>query len=61
MNFDTAVAACSFCSFCFSATTSSFFLRTYYSNNKMAYISADGTVGGKPTLMKQVFNFFAGE
>ena len=27
----------------------------------MPYISADGTVGGKPTIMAQVFGFFAGK
>mmetsp|Transcript_895 Transcript_895/g.1867 ORF Transcript_895/g.1867 Transcript_895/m.1867 type:complete len:93 (-) Transcript_895:115-393(-) len=26
----------------------------------MPYISADGTVGGKPSLMAQVFGFFGG-
>lgn len=27
----------------------------------MPYISADGTVGGKPTLMGQVFGFLSGK
>ena len=30
-----------------------------YSSSNMPYISVDGTVGGKPSVMAQVFGFFA--